>query len=66
MKDHMTVKGKDGTFTAYIARPAELPAPAVIVLQELFGVNSDIREKLWPSCPSALARLPYLATASGH
>ena len=45
MKDHMTVKGQDGTFTAYIARPEELPAPAVIVLQELFGVNADIREK---------------------
>jgi carboxymethylenebutenolidase len=45
MKDHMTVKGRDGTFTAYIARPEELPAPGVIVLQELFGVNADIREK---------------------
>jgi carboxymethylenebutenolidase len=45
MKDHMTVKGHDGTFTAYIARPEELPAPAVIVLQELFGVNADIRGK---------------------
>jgi len=45
MKDHMTIKGHDGTFTAYIARPEELPAPAVIVLQELFGVNADIREK---------------------
>ena len=45
MKDHITVRGQDGTFTAYIARPDELPAPAVIVLQELFGVNADIREK---------------------
>jgi carboxymethylenebutenolidase len=45
MKDHVTVKGHDGTFTAYIARPEELPAPAVVVLQELFGVNADIREK---------------------
>ncbi len=45
MKDHMTVEGWDGTFTAYIARPVEMPAPAVVVLQELFGVNADIREK---------------------
>ena len=45
MNDHIAVKGHDGTFTAYIARPEELPAPAVIVLQELFGVNADIREK---------------------
>src|SRR5271168_3079098 len=58
MKDHMTVKGKDGTFTAYIARPAELPAPAVIVLQELFGVNSDIREKC-----DELAEQGFLAVA---
>jgi carboxymethylenebutenolidase len=28
---------------AYISRPAKLPAPAVVVLQELFGVNADIR-----------------------
>ena len=45
MKDHITINGQDGTFTAYIARPEELPAPAVVVLQELFGVNADIREK---------------------
>ena len=58
MKDHMTVKGRDGTFTAYIARPEELPAPAVIVLQELFGVNSDIREKC-----DELAEQGFLAVA---
>ena len=44
MKDHITVQGQDGTFTAYIARPKTLPAPAVVVLQELFGVNADIRK----------------------
>src|ERR1700724_76513 len=45
MKDRISINGHDGTFVAYIARPEELPAPAVIVLQELFGVNADIREK---------------------
>jgi len=45
MKDRITINGRDGTFAAYIARPEALPAPAVIVLQELFGVNADIREK---------------------
>src|ERR1700732_1179718 len=44
MKDRITVKGHDATFTAYIARPEEFPAPAVIVLQEVFGVNADIRK----------------------
>src|SRR6202047_3226080 len=44
MKDHITIEGHDGTFAAYIARPETLPAPAVVVLQELFGVNADIRK----------------------
>jgi carboxymethylenebutenolidase len=124
MKDQITINGRDGVFGAYIARPKTLPAPAVVVLQELFGVNADIRKHcdelaeqgfiavapdlfwrqepgvdlsvlqsqtgsmvfasikrttetpvlrtlripstVWPSCPSALAKLPYLATASGR
>ena len=44
MKDRITIEGRDGAFAAYIARPKTLPAPAVIVLQELFGVNADIRK----------------------
>src|ERR1700730_7837515 len=44
MKDHISVTGQDGTFAAYISRPKVLPAPAVVVLQELFGVNADIRK----------------------
>jgi carboxymethylenebutenolidase len=44
MNDRITVEGHDGTFAAYIARPKTLPAPAVVVLQELFGVNADIRK----------------------
>jgi carboxymethylenebutenolidase len=44
MKDRITIKGPDGSFNAYIARPKTLPASAVVVLQELFGVNADIRK----------------------
>src|ERR1700757_1790808 len=44
MKDQITVSGQNGAFGAYIARPEALPAPAVVVLQELFGVNADIRK----------------------
>src|SRR5271163_4913299 len=44
MKGHITMEGHDGAFVAYIAKPTALPAPAVVVLQELFGVNADIRE----------------------
>src|ERR1700722_16730073 len=44
MKDRISIEGRDGSFNAYIARPKALPAPAVVILQELFGVNADIRK----------------------
>jgi len=44
MKDRITIEGRDGAFGAYIARPKTLPAPAVVVLHEVFGVNADIRK----------------------
>jgi carboxymethylenebutenolidase len=58
MKDQITINGHDGTFGAYIARPEALPAPAVVVLQELFGVNADVREKC-----DELAEQGFLAVA---
>src|SRR6202051_848474 len=58
MKDHINVKGHGGTFSAYIARPKSVPAPAVVVLQELFGVNADIRKQC-----DELAEQGYLALA---
>jgi carboxymethylenebutenolidase len=58
MKDHITINGLDGIFTAYVSRPEESPAPAVLVLQELFGVNADIREKC-----DELAEQGFLAIA---
>jgi carboxymethylenebutenolidase len=44
MKDRIRIEGREGTFNAYIARPKTLPASAIVVLQELFGVNADIRK----------------------
>jgi dienelactone hydrolase len=44
MKDRISIEGRDGTFNAYIARPKTSPASAIVVLQELFGVNADIRK----------------------
>src|SRR5271154_6389337 len=44
MKDRITIEGRDGAFGAYIARPKTLPAPAVVVLHEVFGENADIRK----------------------
>jgi carboxymethylenebutenolidase len=42
MNDRITIEGQDGAFGAYISRPKASPASAVVVLQELFGVNADI------------------------
>jgi carboxymethylenebutenolidase len=58
MKDRITIEGRDGTFNAYIARPKALPAPSVVVLQELFGVNADIRKHC-----DELAEQRFLAVA---
>jgi carboxymethylenebutenolidase len=58
MKEHITIEGQDGAFAAYIARPKTLPGPAVVVLQELFGVNADIRK----TCDE-LAEQGFLAAA---
>ncbi len=58
MMNHLNVQGQDGTFAAYIARPTTSPAPAVIVLQELFGVNADIRKHC-----DQLAEQGFLAVA---
>ncbi len=44
MKNRITIEGRNGAFGAYIASPQNLPAPAVVVLHEVFGVNSDIRK----------------------
>src|SRR3954470_21326180 len=43
MSEYLNVNRPDGHFTAYIARPRVLPAPAIVVVQELFGVNADLR-----------------------
>jgi carboxymethylenebutenolidase len=58
MNDHVTIEGHDGAFAAYIARPKTSPAAAVVVLQELFGVNADIRK----TCDE-LAEQGFLAVA---
>jgi carboxymethylenebutenolidase len=44
MQDRITVKGHNGEFGAYVVQPKNLPAAAVVVLHEVFGVNADIRQ----------------------
>jgi carboxymethylenebutenolidase len=43
MPDIMIPSSDDNEFSGYMALPAKLPAPAVIVIQEIFGVNANMR-----------------------
>jgi carboxymethylenebutenolidase len=36
--------GDGGSFTAYLAEPASTPAPGIVVIQEIFGVNQVMRD----------------------
>lgn len=46
MTDMVAIQAKDGgTFNAYVARPQNTDkAPAVVVIQEIFGINDVMRE----------------------
>ena len=44
MGERIDIKTEDGTFSAYVARPKTSPAPAVVVIQEIFGVNQVMRD----------------------
>ena len=48
----------DASFSAYLARPAGAPRAAIVVIQEIFGVNAGIRGKC-----DRLAAAGYLALA---
>jgi len=44
MSETLTITTPDGAFSTYVARPATTPAPAVVVIQEIFGVNKVMRD----------------------
>jgi carboxymethylenebutenolidase len=44
MGERTMISTGDGTFSAYVARPAKAKAPAVVVIQEIFGVNQVMRD----------------------
>jgi carboxymethylenebutenolidase len=45
MGEMVTIKGPDGAFGAYVARPsAGEGGPALVVIQEIFGVNKVMRD----------------------
>jgi carboxymethylenebutenolidase len=54
----ITTLAGDGAFSAYVARPAGTPRAAIVVIQEIFGVNAGIRRKC-----DRLAEAGYVALA---
>lgn len=44
MSETLTITTPDGAFSAYVARPSADPAPAIVVIQEIFGVNKVMRD----------------------
>jgi carboxymethylenebutenolidase len=42
-QDRLTVTTPTGSFAAYVARPVAGKAPAIVVIQEIFGVNAVMR-----------------------
>lgn len=45
MEEVLTIEAADGRFTALVVRPDDPgPAPVIVVLQEIFGVNAGIRQ----------------------
>ncbi|SFM69076.1 dienelactone hydrolase family protein [Variovorax sp. OV329] len=56
MPESIRIDSPDGSFMAYMARPGATPAPAVVVIHEVFGVNADLRQ----TCDE-LAAQGYLA-----
>ena len=43
MGESVTIRTPDGEFSAYLARPQGGPGPAIVVIQEIFGVNAVMR-----------------------
>ena len=58
MSERMTIAAEGGSFSAYVARPAAAKAPAVVAIQEIFGVNRVMREVC-----NRLAEAGFLAIA---
>lgn len=45
MEESIAIQAKDGVFSALVVRPDDPgPAPVIVVLQEIFGVNAGIRQ----------------------
>ncbi len=58
MSERMAIAAGGGSFSAYVARPRADKAPAVVAIQEIFGVNQVMRDVC-----DRLAEAGYLAIA---
>ena len=58
MGETITIKGADGDFSGYLAKPSSGKGPGVVVIQEIFGVNRWVR-----SVADMLAAEGYFALA---
>ncbi|HEY0063217.1 MAG TPA: dienelactone hydrolase family protein [Telluria sp.] len=56
MTNRITIAVPDGAFDVYVARPEAAQAPCVVVIQEIFGINADMRAHC-----DALAAKGYIA-----
>ena len=43
MSQRITIRSPNGEFDAHVARPTSPDAPAIVVIQEIFGINADMR-----------------------
>lgn len=58
----ITIKGPDGSFSGYLAKPASGgPKPGIVVIQEIFGVNQVMRDTAdWLATQGYVALCPDL------
>ncbi|MFV3127334.1 dienelactone hydrolase family protein [Niveispirillum sp. KHB5.9] len=54
----VSIQTDDGSFSAYLATPANGAGPAIVVIQEIFGVNANVR-----AIADAYAATGYFAIA---
>src|SRR5437870_13888572 len=44
MGETVTIAGKDGSFSGYLAEPGSGKGPGIVIAQEIFGVNQVLRD----------------------
>ncbi|HTV95585.1 MAG TPA: dienelactone hydrolase family protein [Steroidobacteraceae bacterium] len=61
MSDYLDIRTPDGNFHAYRVLPKAAKAPAVVVVQEIFGINADMKETCrWVADQGFIAVCPDL------